>query len=234
MTMTERRLAVKHLLLSIAATSALLLAGCGQGADKTAEAPAATEKAAAAGGQVAPAFQLANANGEQVSLADFRGKTVVLEWTNEDCPYVKKHYSGAMQALQKEAVGDGVVWLTIISSAPGEQGFVEGDRAKNWGQRFNAGFTHLLLDPTGATGKAYGAKTTPDMRVIDGEGRIIYAGGIDDKPTNKVEDLAGAKNFVRAALDDQAAGRPVATAFAQPYGCSIKYADGAVAAPKKG
>lgn len=233
MTMTERRLAVKHLLLSIAATSALLLAGCGQGADKTAEAPAATEKAAAPGAQVAPSFQLANANGEQVSLADFRGKTVVLEWTNEDCPYVKKHYSGAMQALQKEAVADGVVWLTIISSAPGEQGFVEGDRAKNWGQRFNAGFTHLLLDPTGATGKAYGAKTTPDMRVIDGEGRIIYAGGIDDKPTNKVEDLAGAKNFVRAALDDHAAGRPVATAFAQPYGCSIKYADGAAAAPNK-
>ena len=115
---------MKHVLLSIAAASALMLAGCGQPAEKTAEAPAGTEKAEAAGGQMAPAFQLANANGEQVSLADFRGKTVVLEWTNEDCPYVKKHYSGAMQALQKEAVADGVVWLTIISSAPGEQGFV--------------------------------------------------------------------------------------------------------------
>lgn len=225
---------MRHALLSIAAASALMLAGCGQPAEKAADAPAGKEKTEAAAGQVAPAFQLASANGEQVSLADFRGKTVVLEWTNEDCPYVKKHYTGAMQALQKEAVGDGVVWLTIISSAPGEQGFVEGERAKNWGQRFNAGFTHLLLDPTGATGKAYGAKTTPDMRVIDGEGRIIYAGGIDDKPTNKVEDLQGAKNFVRAALDDQAAGRPVATAFAQPYGCSIKYADGTGAAPKKG
>jgi peroxiredoxin len=232
--MTERRIAVKHALLSIAAASALMLAGCGQPAEKTAEAPAGKEKVEAAGGQIAPAFQLADANGKQVSLADFRGKTVVLEWTNEDCPYVKKHYSGAMQALQKQAVADGVVWLTIISSAPGEQGFVEGERAKNWGQRFNASFTHLLLDPTGATGKAYGAKTTPDMRVIDGEGRIIYAGGIDDKPTNKVEDLQGAKNFVRAALDDHAAGRPVATAFAQPYGCSIKYADGAGDAPKKG
>ena len=160
---------MKHILLSIAAASALMLAGCGQPAEKTAEAPAGTEKAEAAGGQMAPAFQLANANGEQVSLADFRGKTVVLEWTNEDCPYVKKHYSGAMQALQKEAVADGVVWLTIISSAPGEQGFVEGERAKNWGQRFNAGFTHLLVDPTGATGKAYGAKTTPDMRVCHDE-----------------------------------------------------------------
>jgi peroxiredoxin len=220
---TERRLTVKHALLSIAASSALLLAGCGQPAEKTAEAPAA-EQMAEAEGQPAPAFTLANADGEQISLADFRGKTVVLEWTNEGCPYVKKHYSGAMQALQKEATADGVVWLTIVSSAPGEQGFVEGESAKNWKQRFNANFTHLLLDPTGSTGKVYGAKTTPDMRVIDGEGRIIYAGGIDDRPTNKVEDLQGAKNFVRAALDDHAAGRPVATAFAQPYGCSIKYA----------
>lgn len=216
---------MKYSVFSFAAASVLLLAGCGQQAEQKAEQPAAKEAAANAGGQVAPAFQLASADGKQVSLADFRGKTVVLEWTNEGCPYVKKHYSGAMQKLQKEAVADGVVWLTIVSSAPGEQGFVEGESAKNWGQRFNAGFTHLLLDPTGATGRAYGAKTTPDMRVIDGEGRIIYAGGIDDKPTNKVEDLAGARNFVRAALDDHAAGRPVTTAFAQPYGCAIKYAD---------
>ncbi|MGN7931924.1 thioredoxin family protein [Sphingopyxis sp. 22461] len=216
---------MKYTVFSFAAASVLLLAGCSQPAEQKADQPAAKEAAANAGGQVAPAFQLASADGKQVSLADFRGKTVVLEWTNEGCPYVKKHYSGAMQKLQKEAVADGVVWLTIVSSAPGEQGFVEGESAKNWGQRFNAGFTHLLLDPTGATGRAYGAKTTPDMRVIDGEGRIIYAGGIDDKPTNKVEDLAGARNFVRAALDDHAAGRPVTTAFAQPYGCAIKYAD---------
>lgn len=216
---------MRYSVFSFAAASVLLLAGCGQQAGQKADQPAGKEAAASAGGQVAPAFQLASADGKQVSLADFRGKTVVLEWTNEGCPYVKKHYSGAMQKLQKEAVADGVVWLTIVSSAPGEQGFVEGESAKNWGQRFNAGFTHLLLDPTGATGRAYGAKTTPDMRVIDGEGRIIYAGGIDDKPTNKVEDLAGARNFVRAALDDHAAGRPVTTAFAQPYGCAIKYGD---------
>lgn len=216
---------MRYPVFSFAAASVLLLAGCGQPAEQKADQPAGKEAAANAGGQVAPAFQLASADGKQVSLADFRGKTVVLEWTNEGCPYVKKHYSGAMQKLQKEAVADGVVWLTIVSSAPGEQGYVEGESAKNWGQRFNAGFTHLLLDPTGATGRAYGAKTTPDMRVIDGEGRIIYAGGIDDKPTNKVEDLAGARNFVRAALDDHAAERPVTTAFAQPYGCAIKYAD---------
>jgi hypothetical protein len=218
---------VKYHVFSFAAASVLLLAGCGQQAGQKADQPAGKEAAVNAGGQVAPAFQLASADGKQVSLADFRGKTVVLEWTNEGCPYVKKHYSGAMQKLQKDAVADGVVWLTIVSSAPGEQGYVEGESAKNWGQRFNAGFTHLLLDPTGATGRAYGAKTTPDMRVIDGEGRIIYAGGIDDKPTNKVEDLAGARNFVRAALDDHAAGRPVTTAFAQPYGCAIKYGDAA-------
>lgn len=224
---------MKHIYLSFAAASALLLAGCGQPAEKAAG-PAETQAAdGVTANQAAPDFELEDANGVKVSLADFRGKTVVLEWTNEGCPYVKKHYSGAMQALQKEAVADGVVWLTIISSAPGQQGFVEGESATNWAQRFNAGFTHLLLDPTGATGRAYGAKTTPDMRVIDGEGRIIYAGGIDDKPTNKVEDLAGAKNFVRAALEDHAAGRPVATAFAQPYGCAIKYADEVDAAAKK-
>ena len=167
---------MRYPVFSFAAASVLLLAGCGQPAEQKADQPAGKEAAANAGGQVAPAFQLASADGKQVSLADFRGKTVVLEWTNEGCPYVKKHYSGAMQKLQKEAVADGVVWLTIVSSAPGE-------------------------------------------------GRIIYAGGIDDKPTNKVEDLAGARNFVRAALDDHAAERPVTTAFAQPYGCAIKYAD---------
>lgn len=223
---------MKYSMLSFAAASVLLLAGCGQPAGQATDQAPTEQAAKEAGGQMAPAFTLANAEGQQVSLADFRGKTVVLEWTNEGCPYVKKHYSGAMQKLQKDAVADGVVWLTIISSAPGEQGFVEGEGAKGWKQRFNAGFTHLLLDPSGATGRAYGAKTTPDMRVIDGEGRIIYAGGIDDKPTNKVEDLAGAKNYVRAALDEHAAGRPVTTAFAQPYGCSIKYAEGEAASTK--
>jgi hypothetical protein len=136
---------------------------------------------------------------------------------------VKKHYSGAMQALQRDATADGVVWLSIISSAPGAQGYVEGEEARAWKAKHKAGFTHLLLDPTGEVGKRYDAKTTPDMRIIDPEGRLIYVGGIDDRPTNKVEDLEGAENFVRAALADAKAGRPVQTAFAQPYGCSIKY-----------
>jgi len=172
---------------------------------------------------LAPAFTLVDAEGQQRSLADFRGKTVVLEWTNEGCPFVKKHYTGAMQALQREATADGVVWLTIISSAPGTQGFVEGEEAQAWKAKHKAAFTHLLLDPTGEVGKRYDAKTTPDMRVIDPEGRLIYVGGIDDRPTNKVEDLNGANNFVRAALADAKAGRPVQTAYAAPYGCAIKY-----------
>ena len=216
--------------LTVAAFAALALAACQQAAaPEPAEAPAtATPATAEAGampmaGQAAPAFTLVDADGTQRSLADFRGRTVVLEWTNEGCPYAQKQYSGAMQALQREAVGDGVVWLSIISSAPGTQGHVEGEAARQWKTRTNGASTHLLLDPTGEVGKLYGAKTTPDMRVIDGDGRLVYVGGIDDRPTNKVEDLDGANNYVRAALDDLEAGRPVRTAFATPYGCSVKY-----------
>jgi peroxiredoxin len=212
--------------LTAVAFAALILASCQQqaAAPEKAEAPAvATPAAAPVAGQAAPAFTLVDADGTQRSLADFRGKTVVLEWTNEGCPYVQKHYTGAMQALQREAVADGVVWLSIISSAPGTQGHVEGEAAREWRTRTNGAATYLLLDPTGEVGKLYDAKTTPDMRVIDGEGVLRFVGGIDDRPTNKVEDLEGANNFVRAALDDLEAGRPVRTAFATPYGCSVKY-----------
>lgn len=213
-------------ILTVASASLLMLAACQQqpaAAPDKAATPAAATPAVAGPGDMAPAFTLIDADGTQRSLADFKGKTVVLEWTNEGCPYVKKHYTGAMQALQREATADGVVWLTIISSAPTTQGYVEGEEARAWKAKHKAAFTHLLLDPTGEVGKRYDAKTTPDMRVIDPEGRLIFVGGIDDKPTNKVEDLAGANNFVRAALADAKAGRPVQTAFAQPYGCAIKY-----------
>lgn len=216
--------------LTIVAFSALALTACQQqtAAPEPADAPAPAATTAEAGalpmaGQAAPAFILVDAEGTQRSLADFRGKTVVLEWTNEGCPYVKKHYTGAMQALQREAVADGVVWLTIISSSPGTQGHVEGQAAREWKSRTDGAATHLLLDPTGEVGKRYGAKTTPDMRIIDGEGVLRFVGGIDDRPTNKVEDLEGANNYVRAALDDMAAGRAVRTAFATPYGCAVKY-----------
>lgn len=207
--------------LFVVAASAALLAACQQ----QAAAPAAENAAAPAVAQdgLAPAFTLVDADGVQRSLADFRGKTVVLEWTNEGCPYVQKHYTGAMQALQREALADGVVWLTIVSSAPGTQGFVEGDTARTYKAKHQSAYAHLLLDPTGEVGKLYGAKTTPDMRVIDAQGRLVFEGGIDDRPTSKVEDLEGANNFVRAALEDVKAERPVRTAFAQPYGCAIKY-----------
>lgn len=211
--------------LALAALATLALAACQQEAAAPAE-TTSTESTPAAATQegMAPAFTLVDAEGVQRALADFRGRTVVLEWTNEGCPYVPKHYgAGAMQALQRDATADGVVWLTIVSSAPGTQGFVEGEAARAFKAKHEAAYTHLLLDPTGEVGKLYGAKTTPDMRVIDPQGRIVFEGGIDDRPTNKPEDLQGANNFVRAALTDMEAGRPVQTRFAQPYGCAIKY-----------
>ncbi|WP_288759172.1 redoxin domain-containing protein [uncultured Brevundimonas sp.] len=212
--------------LTLAAVATLTLVACQQQEAAAPAETAATEPAPAAATQegMAPAFTLVDAEGTQRSLADFRGKTVVLGWTNEGCPYVQKHYgAGAMQALQREATGDGVVWLTIVSSAPGTQGFVEGEAARAFKAKHDGAWTHLLLDPTGEVGKLYDAKTTPDMRVIDPQGRIVFEGGIDDRPTNRPEDLDGATNFVRAALTDMEAGRPVQTRFAQPYGCSIKY-----------
>ena len=212
--------------LTLAAVAVLAVAACQQQEAAAPAETASTEAAPAVATQegTAPAFTLVDAEGVQRSLADFRGKTVVLEWTNEGCPYVQKHYgAGAMQALQREATADSVVWLTIVSSSPGTQGFVEGEAARAFKAKHQAAYTHLLLDPTGEVGKLYDAKTTPDMRVIDPQGRIVFEGGIDDRPTNKPEDLAGATNFVRAALTDMEAGRPVQTVFAQPYGCSIKY-----------
>jgi peroxiredoxin len=209
--------------VTLACAAVLVLAACSP-ASETPETKTETAAAASAALPAAPAFTLVDSDGVQRSLADFRGKTVVIEWTNEGCPYVQKHYSaGAMQALQREATSDGVVWLTIISSAPGTQGFVEGEAARAFKAKHDGAWTHLLLDPTGQVGKLYDAKTTPDMRIIDPEGRVVFVGGIDDRPTNKGEDLEGANNFVRAALTDLEAGRPVATPFAQPYGCSIKY-----------
>ena len=176
----------------IAAASALALAACQPAAnDKAAPeaeaAPAAATTSGSGGqpGAMAPSFTLVDAEGVQRNLADFRGKTVVLEWTNEGCPYVKKHYTGAMQALQRQAVDEGVVWLTLISSAPGTQGFVEGQAARDWKTRTNGAATHLLLDPTGQVGRLYDAKTTPDMRVIDPQGRLVYVGGIDDRPPTR-------------------------------------------------
>lgn len=172
----------------------------------------------------APGFSLKDADGRVRTLAEFRGKVVVLEWINEGCPYVKKHYQGNMQALQKAAVADGVVWLSVCSSAPGQQGHVDGAGAKRFIAAKGAAPTAFLLDPTGVAGKAWGAKTTPHMYIVDQAGQLVYQGGIDDKPTANVADIAGATNYVKAALADLTAGRPVKVAFSKPYGCSVKYA----------
>jgi len=174
-------------------------------------------------GQPAPGFTLVDADGKSRSLSQFRGKTVVLEWTNHECPYVKKHYSGSMQQLQRDATRDGVVWLSIVSSAPGQQGHINGAQAKQLTQSRNASPTAVLLDPDGKVGRLYGAKTTPHMFVINAQGRLVYAGGIDDIPTPKVEDLQRAKPLVRLALADVKAGRAVATPVSRPYGCAVKY-----------
>lgn len=172
----------------------------------------------------APAISLKDADGRTRTLAEFKGKVVVLEWVNEGCPYVKKHYQGNMQSTQAAAAASGAVWLTICSSAPGKQGHVDGAGARKFIAEKSAKPTAFLFDPDGKVGKAYGAKTTPHMYVIDKSGQIVFRGGIDDKPTSNVADISGATNFVKAALADLKAGRPVKTAFAAPYGCAIKYA----------
>lgn len=186
---------------------------------------AAPAAAAPTLGQPAPAFKAVDADGKTRSLAEFAGKTVVLEWTNAGCPYVQKHYNaGNMQGVQKQAVKDGAVWLTLISSAPGQQGHKSAAEAKAWKASSQAGSSAVLLDPTGAVGKAYDARTTPHMYVIDKSGKLVYMGGIDDKPSADPASLKGAKNYVTAALSDFKAGRAVAQPVTRPYGCSVKYA----------
>ena len=175
-------------------------------------------------GKPAPAFTATDSNGRTHSLADYRGKTVVLEWTNHDCPYVRKHYeAGNMQALQAEARAADVVWLTIISSAPGKQGYVEPAQANALTESRKALPHAVLLEPDGDIGRAYGARTTPHMYIIDGDGVLRYKGGIDDKPTSDPADIDGANNYVRAALADLATGGDVKTPVSRPYGCSVKY-----------
>ena len=186
--------------------------------------PALPAMAAPDIGAPAPAFQAKDSNGKTVNLADLRGKLVVLEWSNHDCPFVVKHYRSAnMQALQKEATKDGVVWLTIISSAPGTQGYVEPAEANSLTAKRDAAPSNVLLDPTGVIGKAYGAQTTPHMYVIGKDGVLLYKGGIDDKPTSNVADVPGAKNYVRTALEAVKAGRAVDPAVTRAYGCTVKY-----------
>ncbi len=181
--------------------------------------------AAAIVGQPAPALTASDADGKSRSLDEFKGKLVVLEWWNPGCPFVGKHYgSGNMQTLQHDWTAKGVVWLTVDSSAPGQQGYLTAAEAKATMKERGGAPTAVLLDPQGTTGKAFGAKTTPHMFVIDKTGVVAYAGGIDDKPSTDREDIPTAHNSVASALGELLAGKAVSVKSTPSYGCSVKYA----------
>jgi peroxiredoxin len=175
---------------------------------------------------MAPDFKGVDSNGVQHSLGDYRGKFVVLEWHNQGCPYEQKHYlSGNMESLQKQWTGKGVVWLSILSSAPGQQGYETATQENAYLKKMNAAPTAALLDPSGAIGHLYDARTTPHMFVIDPAGKIVYQGALDDKPTPDPASLKTADNYVSDALNAAMAGKPVAVAVTRPYGCSVKYSN---------
>lgn len=175
-------------------------------------------------GSAAPDFSLSDAKGQTHSLSQYKGKYVVLEWFNPECPFVKKHYGGGnMQKLQDEYTGRGVVWLTIDSNAPGTEGNITPEQAQKITASWKTHQTALLLDSEGKAGRAYGAKNTPDMVIINPEGKIAYQGAIDSKASPNPADIPSSTNYVKAALDESLAGKPVTTPQTKPYGCSVKY-----------
>jgi hypothetical protein len=199
--------------LSILALSAVLLAA------------SVAAKAGAEVGKAAPAFSLPGLSGKPVSLADFKGKTVVLEWLNKDCPFVRHYYkNGDMQGLQKKYTDQKIVWLSIVSSAQGKEGyFASAAEAAAFKADSKASMTDILLDPDGTAGQAYGSKNTPTMYIIGAKGKVVYEGAIDDKPSTDPADIAGAKNWVAQALDEILAKKKVSVAQTRPYGCGVKY-----------
>ena len=175
-------------------------------------------------GEKAPDFTATDSNGKTQRLSDYAGKIVVLEWHNRGCPYTQKHYkSGNMQSLQKKWTEQGVVWFTVISSAPGKQGYVTAAEENAFVNEIHASPTAVLLDPTGQLGHLYDAKTTPQIVVINKDRLVVYDGAIDDRPTTDVSDIAGARNYADLALAEVTAGKPVSVAVTRPYGCSVKY-----------
>jgi hypothetical protein len=179
-------------------------------------------------GEAAPEFTGTASNGRTFRLSDYRGKYVVLEWHNNGCPFVRKQYnSGNMQQLQKRWTSQGVAWFTILSSAPGKQGYVLASEENDYLAKVQAAPTAALLDPSGEIGHLYDAKTSPHMFVINPQGIVIYDGAIDDKPTTDVSDVPGAANYVSLALEQSIAGKQVTTPATRPYGCSVKYAEAA-------
>jgi peroxiredoxin len=181
-------------------------------------------EAAVQTGIAAPGFTAVDSKGAQHTLAAYKGRIVVLEWTNHECPYTVKHYAtGNMQALQKAATDRGIVWLTVVSSRPGTQGHVNGLEADKLTDDRGAHPTAVLLDPKGDLGRLYSARTTPHMYIVDAAGMLVYMGGIDDQPGASHATVKTARNYVREALDAMAAGKPIALASTRPYGCSVKY-----------
>ncbi|MBL8331787.1 MAG: thioredoxin family protein [Rubrivivax sp.] len=181
---------------------------------------------AATVGQPAPAFTATDVNGKAVSLSDFKGRHVVLEWVNPGCPYVQKHYGGGnMQATQKSAADQGVVWLTINTTARDHRDYKAPAEMAAWMKAQKAAATTTLMDESGQVGRAYGARTTPHMYIVNPAGTLVYAGAIDSKPTANPADIPGATNHVKAALAESLAGRAVSQASTRPYGCSVKYAN---------
>ena len=185
---------------------------------------ALSAQAAPSVGQAAPDFTLQDASGKTVKLSDYRGKHVVLEWTNPGCPYVRKHYnSGNMPATQKEAVDKGVVWLSINSTETSSYEYMEPAKLVAWQKERKSQPTAVLLDEEGTTGKAYGARTTPHMYIVNPQGQLIYAGGIDSIASSDPQDIKKAVNYVRQGLGEALAGKPITASVTRPYGCSIKY-----------
>ena len=175
-------------------------------------------------GQPAPDFTLQDVSGKAVKLSDYRGKHVVLEWTNPGCPYVRKHYdSGNMPATQAEAVARGVVWLSINSTEKSSYDYREPTKLVAWQNERKSRPTALLMDEEGTTGRAYGARTTPHIYMVDPQGKLVYAGGIDSIPSSNPDDIKKAVNYVRQGLNETLAGKPISAATTRPYGCSIKY-----------
>lgn len=196
--------------LSAAAAAAILMPGHAMAA------PAVV-------GQSAPGFTLTDTAGKPVRLADFKGKTVVLEWNNPGCPFVRKHYQGNMQSLQKEAAAQGVVWLAINSTETASGDYLSPAQLARWMQDKQAAPTATLMDEDGVVGKAYGARVTPHMYIVNAQGVLVYAGGIDSIPSSRVDDIPKATPYIRQALGEIKAGKPLSVSTSQAYGCSVKY-----------
>jgi len=175
-------------------------------------------------GKPAPDFTLTGVDGKSVTLSQFRGKYIVLEWFNSQCPFVQKHYeSSNMQTLQSKYIDKGVVWLVINSTNPDHSNYRDAQRTREIMSQWNTDPSAFLFDPEGDVGQMYGARTTPHMYIIDPQGKLVYMGGIDDKPSFSQRDIPGAKNYIAVALDELMAGKPVRESDTRPYGCSIKY-----------